>query len=169
VKVQVLKLDPENERISLSMKATQPGPWQKVSQDFQIGSIVTGTVKRLVSFGAFVEISPGVEGLVHISQIAHRHVATPQEVLKEGQEVNVKILDINPDEKRVSLSIKETEDAPAAPERPERDRDRGGERGGRGRSNRGSKEEQEFLAQNNQGSLNQSLGELFGDKLSKLK
>src|SRR5699024_3021223 len=115
INVKVLKVDPENERISLSIKATQPGPWETVEDKFNIGDVIQGTVKRLVSFGAFVEITPGVEGLVHISQISHEHIGTPHEVLEEEQEVSVKILDINVPEERVSLSIKETEEAPQAP------------------------------------------------------
>ncbi|MDF2717262.1 MAG: ribosomal protein [Paenibacillus sp.] len=160
VQVQVLKVDPENDRISLSIRATQPGPWQQAADKFQPGEILTGTVKRLVSFGAFVEIAPGVEGLVHISQIAHRHIGTPHEVLKEGQEVNVKVLDFNPAEKRVSLSIKETEEAPEAPAKPERrsDRERGGSRGSHSNEPIPPRE-----------SLNLTLGERFGDKLSKFK
>lgn len=110
VTVKILKVDKENERISLSMKAAQAGPWEQAANDFKIGDVVKGTVKRLVSFGAFVEVAPGVEGLVHISQIANRHIGTPDEVLKEGEEVNVKILDINPDEERMSLSIREVQD-----------------------------------------------------------
>jgi len=160
VKVQILKLDPENDRISLSIRATQPGPWQQAADKFQTGEIVTGTVKRLVGFGAFVEIAPGVEGLVHISQIAHRHISTPHEVLKEGQEVNVKVLDFNPAEKRVSLSIKETEEAPEAPAKPERERK--GDRGG----SRGSNHNEPIPPRE---SLNMTLGERFGDKLSKFK
>ncbi|WP_028548688.1 30S ribosomal protein S1 [Paenibacillus sp. UNC451MF] len=158
VQVQILKLDPANERISLSIKATQPGPWQKVAEQFQIGEIVTGTVKRLAQFGAFVEVAPGVEGLVHISQIAHRHIATPFEVLKEGQEVKAKVLDLNVDEKRISLSIKETEEAPEAPA-PKADRPA-----------RNQKETKTVIAEEyqNQG-LNLTLGERFGDKLSKFK
>jgi small subunit ribosomal protein S1 len=78
VTVQVLKVDPAADRISLSIRAAQPGPWQTAAGQFQANQIVTGTVKRLVTFGAFVEIAPGVEGLVHISQIAHRHIATPR-------------------------------------------------------------------------------------------
>ncbi|MEB3102803.1 30S ribosomal protein S1 [Ferviditalea candida] len=154
VKVKVLKVDPENERISLSIKAAQPGPWESVQDQFKSGDIVTGTVKRLVNFGAFVEIAPGVEGLVHISQISHKHIGTPNEVLKEGQEVKVKILDLNPSEKRASLSIKETEEARVAPPKTR-------------------KEEQEILKNDNV-SMNSSamtltLGERFGDKLNKLK
>lgn len=151
VRVKVLKVDPANERISLSMKAAQPGPWEQVEDKFQIGEIVTGTVKRLVEFGAFVEIMPGVEGLVHISQIAHRHIGTPHEVLEEGQEIQAKILDINTAEKRVSLSIKETEDAPEPQQRNEK-----------------PVVENDNVSVSNQG-LNLTLGERFGDKLSKWK
>ncbi|SHE43794.1 SSU ribosomal protein S1P [Seinonella peptonophila] len=118
VTVKVLNVDVETERISLSIKETTQGPWEQVSKEIQVGDVITGTVKRLVSFGAFVEVFPGVEGLVHISQISHRHIATPQEALKEGQEVKVKVLDIILDQKRISLSIKEVEGA--APAREEK-------------------------------------------------
>ncbi|MDF2789014.1 MAG: ribosomal protein [Neobacillus sp.] len=107
VKVKVLNVDRDNERISLSIKETQPGPWSDIADKAPKGSTVTGTVKRLVSYGAFVEVFPGVEGLVHISQIAHKHIGTPHEVLKEGQEVQVKVLDSNEQEQRLSLSIKD--------------------------------------------------------------
>ncbi|CAG5088045.1 30S ribosomal S1-like protein, rpsA [Thermobacillus xylanilyticus] len=152
VKVKVLKVDPEAGKISLSIKAAQPGPWELAADKFHNGDIVTGTVKRIVSFGAFVEVAPGVEGLVHISQIAHRHIATPHEVLKEGQEVKAKVLDFNPAEKRISLSIKETEEAPEQPSRSER--------------NRGGRDQVESIPKEN---LSFTLGERFGDKLSKLK
>lgn len=156
VKVKVLKIDPSLGKISLSIKAAQPGPWDSATGQFAIGEIVTGVVKRLVSFGAFVEIAPGVEGLVHISQIAHKHIATPNEVLKEGQEVQAKVLDFNPEEKRVSLSIKETEEAPARPEREQREPR--GPRAPREDSNLPPVENMSF-----------NLGEKFGDKLSKFK
>jgi small subunit ribosomal protein S1 len=107
VKVKVLNVDRDNERISLSIKETQPGPWSDIAEKAPKGSTLTGTVKRLVSYGAFVEVFPGVEGLVHISQIAHKHIGTPHEVLKEGQEVQVKVLDSNEQEQRLSLSIKD--------------------------------------------------------------
>ncbi|TCS93416.1 30S ribosomal protein S1 [Hazenella coriacea] len=109
VSVKVLKVDPDHERISLSIKETQKGPWDQASDQLKVGDIVKGTVKRLVPFGAFVEVYPGVEGLVHVSQIARRHVGTPSEELEEGQEVQVKILDIQSEQKRISLSIKEVE------------------------------------------------------------
>ncbi|KGR79567.1 30S ribosomal protein S1 [Ureibacillus manganicus] len=107
VKVKVLSVDPESERISLSIKDTLPGPWSNIEERVTKGSVLTGTVKRLVSFGAFVEVFPGIEGLVHISQISHKHINTPHEVLKDGQEVQVKVLDVNGAEKRLSLTIKE--------------------------------------------------------------
>lgn len=162
VTVKILKVDPEKGKISLSIKAAGPGPWETAAEQFKTGDIVSGEVKRLVPFGAFVEIAPGVEGLVHISQISHKHIGTPQEVLKEGQTVQVKVLDVNPSEKRVSLSIKETEEAPAEAPRPERS------------SSKGSSVKAEDLNNNpnvslsNQG-LSITLGERFGDKLSKLK
>ncbi|WP_040931011.1 S1 RNA-binding domain-containing protein, partial [Paenibacillus larvae] len=134
----------------------EQGPWDKVEQNFNIGDIVDGTVKRLASFGAFVEITPGVEGLVHISQIAHRHIGTPQEVLKEGQEVKVKILDINAAEKRISLSIKETEEAPEPATKAEK------------ASHQKELANNENVSLSNQG-LSLTLGERFGDKLSKFK
>ncbi|MGG1399519.1 30S ribosomal protein S1 [Bacillus salipaludis] len=107
VQVKVLNVDRDNERISLSIKETLPGPWANISERAPKGSVFEGTVKRIVSYGAFVEVLPGVEGLVHISQIAHKHIATPHEVIKEGQEVKVKVLEVNEQEQRLSLSIKE--------------------------------------------------------------
>lgn len=112
VTVKVLSVDRDNERISLSIKETLPGPWANILEKAQKGSVLEGTVKRLVSYGAFVEVFPGVEGLVHISQIAHKHIATPFEVLKEGQKVKVKVLEVNENEQRISLSIKELEEKP---------------------------------------------------------
>lgn len=106
VKVKVLAVNPEEERISLSIKDTLPGPWDAITEKAPKDAVLEGTVKRIVSFGAFVEILPGVEGLVHISQISHKHIATPHEALKEGQTVQVKVLEINEAEQRLSLSIK---------------------------------------------------------------
>lgn len=107
VKVKVLSVDRDNERISLSIKETLPGPWDNISEKAPKGKTLDGTVRRLVSYGAFVEVFPGVEGLVHISQIAHKHIGTPHEVLSEGQEVKVKVLDVNEQDQRLSLSIKD--------------------------------------------------------------
>ncbi|WP_303753528.1 30S ribosomal protein S1 [Enterococcus sp. S86.2] len=113
VQVKVLSIDPEKERISLSIKDTLPGPWSDIEEKAAVGTVLDGTVKRLTSFGAFVEVFPGVEGLVHISQISHKHIATPHEVLHEGDEVKVKVLEVNPDEHRIALSMKALEEKPA--------------------------------------------------------
>lgn len=113
VTVKVLSVDRDSERISLSIKDTLPGPWDAIEEKAPKGSTHTGKVKRLVSYGAFVEVLPGVEGLVHISQIAHKHIAAPHEVLTEGEEVQVKVLDVNKTDKRLSLSIKELQEKEA--------------------------------------------------------
>ncbi|QSO53433.1 30S ribosomal protein S1 [Alicyclobacillus curvatus] len=110
VQVRILKVDPEAGRVSLSMREAMPSPWEEGVQEFTPGSVVTGVVRRIVDFGAFVELKPGLEGLVHISQIAHQHVAQASDVLEEGQEVKVKILAIDPERQRISLSIKDASD-----------------------------------------------------------
>jgi small subunit ribosomal protein S1 len=107
IEVMVLKIDRENEKISLGLKQVLPNPWDTVDQKYPVGSIVTAKVVRLAPFGAFVQLEPGVEGLVHISHLAERHVAKPDEVVSEGEEVNVKVLSVDPAEKRIRLSIRE--------------------------------------------------------------
>src|SRR5690625_2151083 len=109
IKAEVLSVDEENERISLSYKNTLPGPWEGIEERIKAGDIVEGTVKRIVDFGAFVEIEKGVEGLVHISQIANRHIATPDEVLDIDQKIQAKVLSVSEADERISLSIKELE------------------------------------------------------------
>ncbi|MFB8590439.1 30S ribosomal protein S1 [Enterococcus casseliflavus] len=111
VNVRILSVDADKERVSLSIKDTLPGPWTNIEEQAAVGSVLTGTVKRLTSFGAFVEVFPGVEGLIHISQISHKHIATPHEVLQEGDEVQVKVLEVNPSEHRIALSVKALEKA----------------------------------------------------------
>ena len=118
VQAKVISVDPESGRVSLSIKDTLAGPWDKIEERAAVGSVLDGLVKRLTTFGAFVELFPGVEGLVHISQIAHQHIATPHEVLKEGQEVQVKLLEVHPEQQRISLSIKALQEAPK-PEKEE--------------------------------------------------
>lgn len=110
IQVKVLSVDRDNERISLSLKETLPGPWSNIAEKAPKGSTLNGIVKRLASYGAFVELFPGVEGLVHISQISHKHIGTPHEVLKEGQEIQVKVLEVNEQGQRLSLSIKELQE-----------------------------------------------------------
>lgn len=112
VKVKVLSVDPEAGRVSLSIKATQKGPWERVEDEIHEGDVVEGKVKRLTDFGAFVEILPGVEGLLHISQISHKHIATPHEVLTPGDDIRVKVLEMSPKERRIALSLKALEEQP---------------------------------------------------------
>lgn len=119
VKVKVLTVDPEKDRISLSIKQTLPQPWDNITEKVAEGDVLEGTVKRLTSFGAFVEVFPGVEGLVHISQISHKHIATPNEVLASGEKVKVKVLNVNAEEHRLALSIKALQEKPAAEKKQE--------------------------------------------------
>ncbi len=112
VQVKILEVIPEKEKISLSIRQAQPSPWSLVEKNFAVNEIVKGKVTRIVTFGAFVELIPGVEGLVHISQMADFHVKHPSEILQEGEEIEAKILDINLESKRISLSIKEARPAP---------------------------------------------------------
>lgn len=112
INVKVLEVIPKKERISLSIRQALPDPWSRVNDEFKAEDIIKGHVTRIVNFGAFVELIPGVEGLVHISQMADFHVKHPSEILQEGEEVQVKILDINIEGKRISLSIKDARPAP---------------------------------------------------------
>ena len=106
VRVKVLDIDRDRQRISLGLKQTQEDPWQTVLNSYGPGSSLSGKVTKVVAFGAFVEIVPGVEGLVHISELAEHHVETPGEVVTPGEEVRVKILEIDEERRRISLSIK---------------------------------------------------------------
>jgi len=143
IKVEVLSVDPESERISLSHKNTLAGPWENITERVQEGEVVKAVVKRLVDFGAFLEIEEGVEGLVHISEIADRHIAQPSEVLSVGQELDVKVLSVNEEDQRISLSIKAI----------------------------GADEEQKDIAEYQKEEENSGfqLGDLIGDKLDKYK
>ncbi|ABR48776.1 RNA binding S1 domain protein [Alkaliphilus metalliredigens QYMF] len=105
VEVKVIDFDETTGKVSLSIKQTQPEPWTLIADKFKAGDILEGKVVRLVDFGAFVELMPGLDGLVHISQISEAHIAKPSEELHVGQNVNVKVLDINIDGKRISLSM----------------------------------------------------------------
>jgi small subunit ribosomal protein S1 len=106
VRVKVLDIDRERQRISLGLKQTQEDPWQRVLDSYQPGESLEGKVTKVVAFGAFVQIVPGVEGLVHISELAEHHVDNPSEVVHPGDEVRVKILEIEEERRRMSLSIK---------------------------------------------------------------
>lgn len=150
VKVKVKSVDKENERISLSIKDTLPSPFEAIKGQFNEGDTIEGTVVRLVNFGAFVEISAGVQGLVHISEISHKHIGTPSEVLEPGQAVSVKILGINVDEERISLSIKATLPAEDVIESDE-------------------ETTESYLSSKSEDEDNPTIGDVFGDKLKDFK
>jgi small subunit ribosomal protein S1 len=110
VDVKVLDIDRDRQRISLGLKQTQTDPWQQVLESYQEGDIVAGKVTKVVTFGAFVEILPGVEGLVHISELAQHHVENPREIVSQGDTVNVRILEVDAERRRLSLSLKRVDD-----------------------------------------------------------
>ena len=154
IQVKVLDLNEEEGRVSLSLKATTPGPWDGVEQKLAAGDVIEGTVKRLTDFGAFVEVLPGIDGLVHISQISHKRVENPKDVLKVGQEVTVKVLEVNAADERVSLSIKALEERPAQEEGEKQEKRQS-------RPRRPKQEKRDFDLPETQTGF--SMSDLFGD------
>lgn len=150
VKVKIKSVDKDSERISLSIKDTLPSPFEAIKGEINEGEVIEGTVVRLTNFGAFVEIQPGVQGLVHISEISHSHIATPGEVLQPGEKVSVKILSVDPENERISLSIKAT-----LPDENIIESD--------------SETTQSYLNDNSEDEDNPTLGDVFGDKLKDFK
>ncbi|MFH4930228.1 30S ribosomal protein S1 [Staphylococcus cohnii] len=149
VKVKVKSVDKDSERISLSIKDTLPSPFESLKGEVNEGDVIEGKVVRLTNFGAFVEIKPGVQGLVHISEISHSHIGTPGEVLEPGQVVSVKILSVDIDNERISLSIKATLSDENVAE--------------------SDNETTQSYLDNNEDEDNPTLGDVFGDKLKDIK
>jgi small subunit ribosomal protein S1 len=106
VKVIVLKVDRDKRKISLGLKQLQASPWEQVTANFPIGAVVQGKVMRIMDFGAFVQLEPGIEGLVHISEVAHQRIRRVGDLLQVGQTVPVKVLRIDPGQRKIALSIK---------------------------------------------------------------
>ena len=115
VEVEILDVDLDRERVSLSLKATQEDPWREFERKNQTGEVISGTVTKLVPFGAFVRVGEGVEGLVHISELANEHIESPEQVVQVGEEVRVKVVDVDVTRRRISLSIKRVGDADSGP------------------------------------------------------
>ncbi|MGI2302727.1 30S ribosomal protein S1 [Staphylococcus cohnii] len=149
VKVKVKSVDKDSERISLSIKDTLPSPFESLKGEVNEGDVIEGKVVRLTNFGAFVDIKPGVQGLVHISEISHSHIGTPGEVLEPGQVVSVKILSVDIDNERISLSIKATLSDENVAE--------------------SDNETTQSYLDNNEDEDNPTLGDVFGDKLKDIK
>ncbi|MDQ7193304.1 30S ribosomal protein S1 [Staphylococcus felis] len=149
VQVKVRSVEQDSERVSLSIKDTLPSPFETIKENFNDGDIVEGKVMRLTNFGAFVEIGTGLQGLVHISEISHEHIGTPSEKLEVGQTVQVKILSIDSEAERISLSIK------AALPKEE--------------TNEANEETtQKYTNPSNEEDNNPTLGDVFGDKFKNL-
>ncbi len=123
VEVKVLEVDRDRERISLGLKQTRKDPWQEIVERVKVGEQIQGRVTKLVSFGAFVEVAEGVEGLIHISELAEHHVETPDEIVRSGDEVDARIIDVDARRRRLSLSLRpkreDREDRPRREERPQ--------------------------------------------------
>ncbi|MCG3398908.1 30S ribosomal protein S1 [Staphylococcus massiliensis] len=149
VNVKVRSVEKDSERISLSIKDTLPSPFETIKEKFNEGDVVEGKVMRLANFGAFVEIGAGLQGLVHISEISHKHIGTPNEVLEPGDTVNVKILGIDQEEERISLSIKATEEKEESNESDE-------------------ETTQSYTTSQDSNEDNPTIGDMFGDKLKDL-
>ena len=117
--VKVMIKDIKGEKIALTMKFPEENPWLTAAEDFAVGNVVTGKVARMTDFGAFVELAPGVDALLHVSQISREHVAKPSDVLTIGQEIQAKVVDFNGEDKKISLSMKALENAEAQEETEE--------------------------------------------------
>ncbi|MEO8292673.1 MAG: S1 RNA-binding domain-containing protein, partial [Actinomycetota bacterium] len=115
VEVEVLDVDLDRERVSLSLKATQEDPWKEFERKYQAGEIIEGQVTKLVPFGAFVRVAQGIEGLVHISELSDQHVESPEAVLSVGDEVRVKVIDVDVSRRRISLSMRQVGGQPLQP------------------------------------------------------
>ena len=109
--LKVLVKDIHDTKIALSLKFPESNPWANATEDYAVGTVITGKVARMTDFGAFVELAPGVDALLHVSQISKAHVDKPSDVLKVGEEVTAKIVDLNEAEKKISLSMKALETA----------------------------------------------------------
>lgn len=157
VKVKVIGIDNDRHRISLSIKQTEPSPFEQATADLNEGDIFEGEVKSLTNFGAFVEVADGIQGLVHVSEISNKHVDKPSDVLKVGQTVKVKVLNIDPNDRRISLSIKAADSNSSSSDnhnsRPRRSRN----------ENTANKK---YMSDNDNGF---ALGDIIGDQLKDRK
>ena len=149
ITVMILGVNQERERISLGLKQTIPDPWTTVAERYAVGQTATGEVTRVVDFGAFVKLEDGIEGLVHISELSHKHVAKAEDVVQSGQEVQVKIISVDAEARRIGLSIKELEPKPEAPPKPA--------------PSRGRQSQPDLTEGTDSEELTTNLGVMFGD------
>ena len=156
VKVKVIGIDNDRHRISLSIKQTEPSPFEQATADLNEGDIFEGEVKSLTNFGAFVEVADGIQGLVHVSEISNKHVDKPSDVLKVGQSVKVKVLNIDPSDRRISLSIKAADSNASSENHNSRPR----------RSRNENSVNKKYMSDNDNGF---ALGDIIGDQLKDRK
>ncbi|NRO90891.1 30S ribosomal protein S1 [Lactobacillus helveticus] len=157
VKVKVIGIDNDRHRISLSIKQTEPSPFEQATADLNEGDVFEGEVKSLTNFGAFVEVADGIQGLVHVSEISNKHVDKPSDVLKVGQTVKVKVLNIDPSDRRISLSIKDADsNASSSDNHSSRPR----------RSRNENSVNKKYMGDNDNGF---ALGDIIGDQLKDRK
>lgn len=157
VKVKVIGIDNDRHRISLSIKQTEPSPFEQATADLHEGDVFEGEVKSLTNFGAFVEVADGIQGLVHVSEISNKHVDKPSDVLKVGQTVKVKVLNIDPSDRRISLSIKAADsNASSSDNNSSRPR----------RSRNENSVNKKYMSDNDNGF---ALGDIIGDQLKDRK
>ncbi|MDN6039878.1 MAG: 30S ribosomal protein S1 [Lactobacillus sp.] len=157
VKGKVIGIDDDRHRISLSIKQTEPSPFEQATADLNEGDVFEGEVKSLTNFGAFVEVADGIQGLVHVSEISNKHVDEPSDVLKVGQTVKVKVLNIDPSDRRISLSIKATDsNASSSDNHSSRPR----------RSRNENSVNKKYMGDNDNGF---ALGDIIGDQLKDRK
>ncbi|MCZ3692366.1 30S ribosomal protein S1 [Lactobacillus crispatus] len=156
VKVKVIGIDNDRHRISLSIKQTEPSPFEQATADLNEGDIFEGEVKSLTNFGAFVEVADGIQGLVHVSEISNKHVDKPSDVLKVGQSVKVKVLNIDPSDRRISLSIKAADSNVSSENHNSRPR----------RSRNENSVNKKYMSDNDNGF---ALGDIIGDQLKDRK
>ena len=155
----VLKVDEENKKVSIGYKQLQPQPWDLAAEKYAVGDVVHGKVVRLVSFGAFVEVEKGIDGLVHVSQISNERIETPASVLNVGDEVDAKIVALDVEKKKMNLSIKAL--LPEAERKPRAPREEGEERPRRSRAPR--REDGEVSNWSEGGSVSTSLADILAN------
>ena len=156
VKVKVIGIDNDRHRISLSIKQTEPSPFEQATANLHEGDVFEGEVKSLTNFGAFVEVADGIQGLVHVSEISNKHVDKPSDVLKVGQSVKVKVLNIDPSDRRISLSIKAADSNASSENHNSRPR----------RSRNENSVNKKYMSDNDNGF---ALGDIIGDQLKDRK
>jgi len=164
VDVKVLDFDKDNERISLGLKQLLPDPWEEFAEKHYEGEIIDGEITKIVDFGAFMEVEEGIEGLIHISQLSHKHVKTADEVVSVGEEREAKIINIDPEQKRVGLSLKELEEKPEKDEKKSKSKSSKSKSSKSKNKNNKSKDKKENVDTPSGATIGELVGDIFDDE-----